>query len=213
MFYQWFSVTMCYYGLSNASTDLGGDPYTNFCLSVFIEIPGYLFCIFVMDCWGRRPILSFCQGISGICCIIAGLLFNVLKDNPELIGLQVFVSLIGKFMASASFAIVYVYTAELYPTIIRNTAIGSCSCIARVGGIVSLLILELKNFWLPAPMLIMGIVATLAGFLAIFFPETVGNRLPESMEEATNIGKSNQSRGLCTCVCPKSLKSLYSSED
>ena len=26
-----------------------------------IEIPGYLFCIFVMDCWGRRPILSFCQ--------------------------------------------------------------------------------------------------------------------------------------------------------
>ena len=29
--------------------------------SVMIEIPGYLFCIFVMDCWGRRPILSFCQ--------------------------------------------------------------------------------------------------------------------------------------------------------
>ena len=33
--------------------------------SVMIEIPGYLFCIFVMDCWGRRPILSFCQVING----------------------------------------------------------------------------------------------------------------------------------------------------
>ena len=213
MFYQWFSVTMCYYGLSFASTSLAGDTYTNFCLSVSIEIPGYLFCIFVMDCWGRRPTLSFCQGISGISCIVAGLLFNVLQIHPQLAGLQLFFSLLGKFMASASFAIVYIYTAELYPTIIRNTAIGSCSCIARVGGITALLCLELKNFWQPAPMLIMGIIATVAGFMAIFFPETVGNPLPESIEEAINIGKSNSGRGLCTCDCPKSLKGLMTLRD
>ena len=54
---------MCYYGLSFASTSLSGNPYSNFFLSVFIEIPGYIFCILVMDCWGRRPILSFCQVI------------------------------------------------------------------------------------------------------------------------------------------------------
>ena len=58
---QWFSVTMCYYGLGFASTSLSGNPYSNFFLSVLIEIPGYVFCILVMDCWGRRPILSFCQ--------------------------------------------------------------------------------------------------------------------------------------------------------
>ena len=40
MFYQWFSVTMCYYGLSFASVSLLGDPYTNAALSYFIEIPG-----------------------------------------------------------------------------------------------------------------------------------------------------------------------------
>ena len=32
MCFQWFSVTMCYYGLSFASTSLAGDPYTNFIL-------------------------------------------------------------------------------------------------------------------------------------------------------------------------------------
>ena len=52
--------------------------------------------------------------------------------------LQVFLSLAGKFFASACFAIVYVYAAELYPTAIRNTAIGSCSSIARLGGVVTL---------------------------------------------------------------------------
>ena len=80
-----------------------------------------------MDCWGRRPILSFCQLVSGIACIGAGLL----AEQEDLIILQVFLSLIGKFGASACFAIVYVYTAELFPTVIRNTAIGACSTIAR----------------------------------------------------------------------------------
>jgi hypothetical protein len=69
MFYQWFSVTLCYYGLSFASTSLSGDAYSNFMLSVFIEIPGYIFCLMVMDCWGRRPILSFCQGREKLQCL------------------------------------------------------------------------------------------------------------------------------------------------
>ena len=121
MMYQWFSVTMCYYGLTFTSVDLLEDPYMNFALSCFIEIPGYLFCIFVMACWGRKPILSFCQLVSGIACISAGLLYNI----ESLAILQIILSLIGKFGASACFAIVYVYTAELFPTVIRNTAIGT----------------------------------------------------------------------------------------
>lgn len=50
-----------YYLPSFASTDLAGSAHSNFMWSVLVEIPGYFFCIFVMDCWGRRPILSFCQ--------------------------------------------------------------------------------------------------------------------------------------------------------
>ena len=66
---------------------------------------------------------------------------------------------------------------------------------------------------MPAPVFIMGVIATVAGGLAVLFPETLGRylngifstpilfsfwtldeffcsrRLPESMEEALNIGK------------------------
>lgn len=198
MCFQWFSVTMCYYGLAFASTSLSGNPYSNFFLSVLIEIPGYIFCILVMDCWGRRPILSFCQIVSGVACVICGLLQGV--EDEGLQAFQIFLSLIGKFGASASFAIVYVYTAELFPTVIRNQAVGTCSLVARIGGITSLLLDLLKvktsykiifpnpnlnqDYWLPAPVFIMGVVATVAGALATFFPETLGEKLPESMEEA-----------------------------
>merc|ERR1711931_158277 len=99
MCFQWFSVTMCYYGLSFASTSLSGDAYSNFFLNVLVEIPGYIFCILVMDCWGRRPILSFCQLVAGIACVGAGLL----AKQEEYLILQVFLSLVGKFGAAACF--------------------------------------------------------------------------------------------------------------
>ena len=45
--------------------------------------------------------------------------------------------ILGKFGASAAFALLYVYTAELYPTEIRGTALGLCCMMARVGGFVA----------------------------------------------------------------------------
>jgi MFS family permease len=46
-------------------------------------------------------------------------------------------SVLGKFGAAASFTIVFVYTAEMFPTEIRSTAVGSSSTCARVGGILA----------------------------------------------------------------------------
>jgi OCT family organic cation transporter-like MFS transporter 4/5 len=79
--------------------------------------------------------------------------------------------------------------------------------VARVGGIVAILIGLLANYWGPAPMVIMGIVAVVAGLAATLFPETVGTKLPETMDEAINIGK-NSNRGIFTCICPRSLNEL-----
>jgi len=77
-----------------------------------------------MNCWGRRPILSFTQIVSGLACIVAGLISNEpylaglsillkLESNSALTltiftGFQIFMSLVGKFGASASFAIIFV---------------------------------------------------------------------------------------------------------
>ena len=104
--------------------------------------------------------IYFGKVLSGVACIICGLLQGV--DDPGLQILQVrichtviiilnllhllqiLLSLVGKFGASACFAIVYVYTAEMFPTVIRNQAVGTCSLVARVGGIISLLLDLLK---------------------------------------------------------------------
>lgn len=40
-----------------------------------------------------------------------------------------------KFLASASYAIIYIYANELFPTNVRNTGMGICSMVARIGAI------------------------------------------------------------------------------
>ena len=77
-------------------------------------------------------------------------------------------SLVGKFGASASFFVVYLYTAELFPTTVRNQAVGACSLVARIGAITALMMDPLKDYWLPAPVFIMGVVASVVSTILQF---------------------------------------------
>lgn len=188
MSYQWFSVTLCFYGITFALTQLSGNPYLNFFLGALCEIPGSLLGYFYINYLGRRYILSGLQILSGLACLAAGLL--VLAPNLWL--LQTILALVGKFGATCVFGTVYLYTSELFPTTMRGTAVGFCSTTARVGGIISLLLGGLRQIWAPFPMVIMGVVGTIAGFLALFLPETTGLVLPETMEEAITIRERNK---------------------
>ena len=52
-------------------------------------------------------------------------------------------ALIGKVGASAGFHLAYQYSAELFPTVVRNAGMGSCSCMARIGGIIAPFVADL----------------------------------------------------------------------
>ena len=51
--------------------------------------------------------------------------------------------MIGKFLISMTFAIAYLYTAELFPTSVRNVAVGAASTFARVGSMSAPYIVDL----------------------------------------------------------------------
>ena len=53
--------------------------------------------------------------------------------------------MIGKFGIAAAFVIVYVFTAELYPTPVRNVSVGAGSFFARFGGIVAPYVTQLVS--------------------------------------------------------------------
>ncbi len=50
------------------------------------------------------------------------------------------INVILKFFASGSYVVIYIYANELFPTQARNTGIGICSMVARIGAIVGTLL-------------------------------------------------------------------------
>lgn len=46
-------------------------------------------------------------------------------------------AMVGKFTASAAYAIIYLYSSELLPTSVRNTGMGICSMMARFGSMLA----------------------------------------------------------------------------
>ena len=57
-------------------------------------------------------------------------------------------AMIGKFFASAAYATIYMYSTEMFPTSIRNSCMGACSMMARVGSMVAPQIINLVIFYL-----------------------------------------------------------------
>ncbi|NXP79043.1 S22AD protein, partial [Ramphastos sulfuratus] len=88
-------------------------------------------------------------------------------------------AIIGKFTATAAFSSSYVYTAELLPTIIRQTGAGLCSMSARIAGIIAPLIRLLSQFHQAIPMAIFGSPPVVVGLLCFLLPETRGNELAD----------------------------------
>lgn len=55
----------------------------------------------------------------------------------DLVFLSITFEMMGKFAVTTAFSVAYAYTAELYPTVLRNTAFGACSMASRIGSIIA----------------------------------------------------------------------------
>ena len=85
---------------------------------------------------------------------------------------------------------VWLITAELYPTNLRSQAVGTCSTVARLFGLVAPFVARLAIHWKPLPMLILGVPSIFAAILAFFVPETKHIELPATMRDADDLEKN-----------------------
>ena len=59
--------------------------------------------------------------------------------------LTITLSLVGKFCIGIAFSVAYIYSAELFPTKVRNIGVGAGSLHARIGGILAPYIAQLVS--------------------------------------------------------------------
>ncbi|KAK3734884.1 hypothetical protein RRG08_038910 [Elysia crispata] len=195
--FNWFAASIVYYGLNLKAGDLSGDIYLNFFLLALVEFLSYFFCLAWLDVKGRKFLQCTSMVTGGVACIAT--LFPVLYWGDDERWMTLTLALVGKFGISAGFAIICVYSAELFPTVMRNSAIGFCSVSARIGGILAPYIAKMEdiiggNLGVAVPLIIFGGLSLSAGVLVLFLPETCNKVLPDTLEEAKNFGRSSGSR-------------------
>merc|ERR1712130_709929 len=183
-FITWPVITLLYYGLTLSADNikLSPDLYISYLLVAAIEIP-----LFVC-----------CQLFPGIFCIIAAFL-------PPGTPYYAALALIAKLGAAMAFNVTFMFTAQLYPTSIRNSAVGMCSTVARLGGLMAPWIGRyLTNpvvFEDPVseklPLCLFGGFGVLGGLCALMLPEPLGFPLPNTFDDIEEIKKGGKAIWKC----------------
>ncbi|KAM6226141.1 LOW QUALITY PROTEIN: solute carrier family 22 member 6-A-like, partial [Porphyrio hochstetteri] len=181
----WFSTSFAYYGLAMDLQNFDVDIYVIQLIFGAVDIPAKLVSILTITFVGRR----FTQALA---LVLAGLaiLGNVLV--PRDLRVPTALAVFGKGCLAASFNCVFLYTGELYPTVIRQTGMGLANTMARLGSITAPLV-KMAGEPVPVlPVVIYGAAPVLAGAAATFLPETRDKALPETVEEVEGRSKSQQ---------------------
>lgn len=202
IFFNWTVNSLVYYGLSLSASNLGGNTYINFMALAAVEIPAIIIATFVQQRKGRRIVLCSVMLLGGIACVSSAFIPNEIK------WLATSLAIFGKSNIAASFAVIYIYSAEIFPTSLRTTGIGISSMCSRIGGVLAPLVANLGLYSPALPMLIFGCSSILAGFLSLALPETHNKKLPETVEEAERFGRKRSRTSTCGSMDESALPLL-----
>uniref|UniRef100_A0A8C2ZR70 Solute carrier family 22 member 21 n=1 Tax=Cyclopterus lumpus TaxID=8103 RepID=A0A8C2ZR70_CYCLU len=171
----WNTVSIAYFALSLNTANLHGNAYFNSFLSALVEMPAYVLS-WAMFRWCSRRLSLFSTLFMG------GLFLLFIKLIPaDRIYLAITFEMMGKFAVTTAFCIVYAYTAELYPTVLRTTAVGACSMASRFGSIIAPYFIYLRSYSISLPYILMGSMMALSGLLSLLLPESFGMPLPDTI--------------------------------
>nr|XP_061801302.1 organic cation/carnitine transporter 2-like [Nerophis lumbriciformis] len=173
----WFTLSISYYGLSLNTSQLHSDPYISCFLSAVVEVPAYLSCSLVIRYVPRRLAMSAVYLTVGLA------LFFIQLVPQSVLGFAVALEMFGKFSVTAGTSILYAYTAELYPTSLRNTASGVCLTVSRTGSCIAPFLIQLNIYFKYLPYITLGTLALVSILATLLLPESFGQLLPETLEQ------------------------------
>ncbi|CBY06993.1 unnamed protein product [Oikopleura dioica] len=140
MFFLWMFIGMYYFALL-LPVDLPGNTLVNNVLTAAMEGFGALCMVFVVNMvWCYRTVLigKGCL-LAGICSLGSAIVILIKVESADFsVNLIILVLQYTTFFAvSAVFALLFVYTGEMFPTDIRATCFAICSLGGRFGSLIA----------------------------------------------------------------------------
>ncbi|XP_022122090.2 organic cation transporter protein [Pieris rapae] len=184
MSFNWLTCSYCFYGVSQYVGQLGGNVFVNVAASASVTILGTLCSIPLMKVMGRRTILI----VFNFICAGVLIILSVLPPGSW----SVVCACVGVVSSFVVFVVVYLHCTELFPTVVRNAAIGFSSMMARVGSMIAPFVVGLGDTSPVWAALTFAVLPLCAGFVSFLLPETKGIELMTTLEEGENFGKKTK---------------------
>ena len=178
VWYFWFSVSLCYYGIAFGVSSLSGNIYLNIVLLSVLELPVRFSSFYFINKFGRKWttmtffLFSFLPLVG---CLVSEMAAS--DDNRGSL-INIF-CLIAKMMLGSAWSGVQMWTSELYPTVVRNLGLGFASFGEIIGGILAPFLIDMDELATEA-WVTMSIVTFLGTLVCFTLEETNGEELKDS---------------------------------
>ncbi|CAD7084049.1 unnamed protein product [Hermetia illucens] len=186
-YFMWCVVSLCYYVTALNANNLAANRFVYVLITGCVDLPCYLLPMILLRFMGRKTAAFTLFTLAGISLLI------VLAIPQENVSLLVFFAMFGRFGISAVYSIVTLHTAELFPTEIRNSALGTCSTMAHIGSITAPYIVDVLGLlgWF-IPTTICGCSILVAGLLMLTLPETGKRNLVDHVKDEVECKNDKQ---------------------
>ncbi|XP_004449273.2 organic anion transporter 3 [Dasypus novemcinctus] len=175
---SWFTTGFAYYSVAMAVEEFGANIYLLQIIFGGIDLPAKFIIILSISHLGRRTSEVAALFLAG------GTILALTFVPSDMQILRTVLAVVGKGCLASSFNCLFLYTSELYPTVIRQTGLGLSNLWTRVGSMVSPLVMILGEVQPFVPNLIFGTTTLMGAGATLFLPETIHQPLPETIEDA-----------------------------
>ncbi|XP_073985223.1 organic cation transporter protein-like [Rhodnius prolixus] len=166
LYVLWFCVYIVYYGLVLNLSNLGGNVYINSVISGAFELPAIAVSILILLKLGRRWPLAITMAAAGCACLLT---IPAPKDEGSWLVLGL--ATLGRFCASSSNVILPIFTADLFPTLLRNLGIGSSNAPSGIALIFVPYLWNMAGMNVNLPMAVLGVCGLVGSTASLFLPD------------------------------------------
>ncbi|XP_073525300.1 uncharacterized protein [Phyllobates terribilis] len=171
-----FGLGVVYYGMPLGLGNLSFNLYISVAMNAFMELPASLATFFLIGTIDRKSSLLMTTTISGVCSIFCGA-FTGSKT------MQVALELVSFMSGTTALDIALIYTMELFPTCVRNSALSMVRLALVFGGAFGPVLAAAGRQNELVTYGIFGAVVLVTGVFVVWLPETRGSELCDTMEE------------------------------